>query len=178
MGLNMDLKNMPYTEQLQFYVNHMHPLINKNALFADGTVYYRSFIKNDSGYTAVLRFRTGINNVEFVYVVLDGREIAMKKFMKDPLFDYYEAVIPCGKGGQEYYFKAVSGRMTVYYNKRGAMDEVQSYYSFRLVPDFHTRTGLKALYFIKFLWIVFVMAILPMMWWIMSTFISTSGWPR
>ncbi len=81
MGLNMDLRNMPYTEQLQFYVNHMHPLINKNALFADGTAYYRSFIKHDRGYTAVLRFRTGVNNVESVRVVMDGREIAMERFM-------------------------------------------------------------------------------------------------
>lgn len=147
MGLNMDLRNMPYTEQLQFYVNHMHPLINKNALFADGTAYYRSFIKHDRGYTAVLRFRTGVNNVESVHVVMDGREIAMKKFMSDPLFDYYEAVIPCQDGGQEYYFKAASGRMTVYYNKRGAMDEVQSYYSFKLVPQFHTPDWAKGAVF-------------------------------
>ena len=54
MGLNIDFENMPYTEQFQFYINHMHPMINKDALFADGTVYYRSFEKSETGYKARL----------------------------------------------------------------------------------------------------------------------------
>ena len=40
-----------------------------------------------------------------------------------------------------------SGNMTVYFNKRGAMDEVQSYYSFHLVPDFHTPDWAKGAVF-------------------------------
>lgn len=147
MGFNIDIDKAPYTEVLQFYVNHMHPLINKDALFADGTPYYRTFEKVGNGYVARLRFRTGKNNAGKVQVVVDGISLDMEKCFSDQLFDYYECCVPCANGGQEYYFKIVSGRMTVYYNKRGAMDEVQSYYSFRLVPDFHTPDWAKGAVF-------------------------------
>ena len=147
MNLNIDFEKMTYGSQLHFYVNHMHPLIDKDALFADGTADYRSFEKCEDGYEVLLRFRTGKNNAEHVQVIMDGRSFDMTKASSDHLFDYYECTIPCGKGGQEYYFKITSGKMTVYYNKRGAMDEVQSYYSFRLVPDFHTPDWAKGAVF-------------------------------
>ena len=147
MNLNINLGDIPYGQQVQFYINHMHPLINKDALFADGTENYRSFIQTSKGYSVILRFRTGKSNVEAVQVIMDGMSIDMEKCSSDELFDYYEAVIPCGNGGQEYYFKVTSGNMTVYFNKRGAMDEVQSYYSFHLVPDFHTPDWAKGAVF-------------------------------
>ena len=50
-----------------------------------------------------MRFRTGKSNVEAVQVIMDGMSIDMEKCSSDELFDYYEAVIPCGNGGQEYY---------------------------------------------------------------------------
>ncbi len=148
MGLNIDFSKMSYIEQLQIYANHMHPLINKDALFADGTPYYRSYeTDGENSYRAILRFRTGKNNVEQVQVIVDGTGYDMKKEYSDRLFDYYLCEIPCGRGGQEYYFKLTSGGMTVYFNKRGAMDEVQSYYSFRFVPDFHTPDWAKGAVF-------------------------------
>lgn len=147
MGLSIDFKQMSYTEQLQFYINRMHPAINKDALFADGTADYRKFVKINGGYAVTLRFRTAKNNVERVQVVMDGRTIEMKRASSDAMFDYYECCEHCGFGGQEYYFKITSGKMVVYYNKRGVMDEVQSYYSFRLVPEFHTPDWAKGAIF-------------------------------
>ena len=32
MNLNINLGDIPYGQQVQFYINHMHPLINKDAL--------------------------------------------------------------------------------------------------------------------------------------------------
>ena len=147
MGLNIDFNQMSYTEKLQFYINRMHPAINKDALFADGTPGYRSFTRSGGGYTVTLRFRTAKNNVEQVQVVMDGRTIEMKRFFSDTLFDYYQCCEHCGFGGQEYYFKITSGKMVVYYNKRGPMDDVQSYYSFLLVPEFHTPDWAKGAVF-------------------------------
>lgn len=147
MGLNIDFNQMSYTEQLQFYINRMHPAINKDALFADGTPGYRSFTRINGGYAVTLRFRTAKNNAEQVQVVMDGRTIEMKRCYSDALFDYYECCEHCGFGGQEYYFKITSGKMVVYYNKRGVMDDVQSYYSFLLVPEFHTPDWAKGAVF-------------------------------
>ena len=67
MNLNINLGDIPYGQQVQFYINHMHPLINKDALFADGTENYRSFIQTSKGYSVLLRFRTGKSNVEAVH---------------------------------------------------------------------------------------------------------------
>lgn len=145
--MELDFNRMTDSEQLWLYVDHMHPMINRDALYADGTEYYRSFIKDADGYRAVLRFRTERDNVQRVQVVVDGVATEMEKCAQDRLFDYYESIVPCQKEGQAYYFRVSSGNMVVYYHKRGPTNDIQTYYSFQLVPEFHTPQWAKGAVF-------------------------------
>ena len=97
--------------------------INRDAVFCDETEDYRRPCEADSGQEVTCFFRTEKDGADAVFLMEYGRdgEISEREMMRadsDELFDYYEAVIPCGNGGQEYYFKVTSGNMTVYFNKR------------------------------------------------------------
>lgn len=147
MNLNIDMNLSSDFEKMQFYVNRSHPVINKRALFADGTPFYRSFTKNGDTYQAHLKFRTGRNNVEYVAVIVDEQAYEMTKSISDPLFDYYECTLACPASGMNYFFHIQSGRIRLYYNKRGVMDEIQNYYNYKLLPEFKTPDWAKGAVF-------------------------------
>ena len=147
MSINIDFNCLSQCEQFLLYVNRAHPVIDRGALFADGTTFYRSYEKNGDGWQAVLKFRTARNNVEKVQVVVNEQIFDIIKLESDRFFDFYQCCIDCQAGGQDYYFKISSGCVTVYYNKRGVMDEVQSYYNFRFMPDFKTPDWAKGAVF-------------------------------
>ncbi len=71
----------------------------------------------------------------------------MKRVESQGLFDYYQIEINCPEEGCAYYFRIQSGKIVVYYNKRGAMNEHQDYYDFRLIPGFHTPNWAKGAVF-------------------------------
>jgi len=134
-------------QKLHIYAASARQLLNKRALFADGTNYYRVYHKKPDGYEACLKFRTARDNVDSVWVVTLDACHKMKKAISDDLFDYYQVIIPCGDGNTEYYYRINSGKTTVYYNKRGYMNEEQSYYNFKLVPEFKTPDWAKGAVF-------------------------------
>ncbi len=147
MNLTVDFHQLPYVEQFQHYINHMHPVIIKDALFADGTPFYRSYSKTGNGYVAHLRFRTFKNNAEHVQVVMDDCVEDMQLEFSDDWFDYYTCMIDCSKGCKNYCFRISSGTMVVYYHKRGASDEMKSNYNFCLAPDLKTPDWAKGAVF-------------------------------
>ena len=51
------------------YVLNMRPVLNKDALFSDGSEYYRCPSEPMPGDTVKIRFRTQRNNVDAVYLV-------------------------------------------------------------------------------------------------------------
>ena len=51
------------------YILNMRPVFNKEALFSDGTEYYRSPSEPKAGDTVTIKFRTQRNNVDSVYLV-------------------------------------------------------------------------------------------------------------
>ncbi len=142
------LESMHDDEKLKLYINQFNPIINRKALFTDGTPFYRSYTDlGDGKYEIHLRFRTARNNVEYVEVVTKKDVIRMTKCASDDLFDYYEASMIYPACGKNYYYKIVSGAMTMYFNKRGTMADVQEYYSYNLKPDFKTPDWAKGAIF-------------------------------
>lgn len=146
MNLNLELKPSEPRELIHLYISKLKPILIEEALFSDGTPFYRKYRKIGEKYEVRLRFRTARDNVESVAVIKDGESYPMRKCKTDKLFDYYEIKLMCG-GGEHYYFKISDGIKTVYYNKRGAMSEVQEYYSFCFVPEFSTPEWAKGAVF-------------------------------
>ena len=110
-------------EKRFLYLNYVKPMVDREALFADGTEEYVKM----SGGKATLRFRTAKNNVETVGLCIGESMTPMKRVESQGLFDYYQIEINCPEEGCAYYFRIQSGKIVVYYNKRGAMNEHQDY---------------------------------------------------
>ena len=114
--------------------------LDRNALFCDETQDYRMPPEPESGQQVILRFRTGANDADRVcYIEPDNNiETEMKKVESDSLFDYYQTVIEAGSETVHYFFQVVKGAEICYYNRLGPTADIQSCFSFRITPGFHT----------------------------------------
>ncbi len=147
MEMRKDFANLPEVDKIQLYINHARPVLNKQALFADGTDFYRTYTKNEDGYTVRLRFRTERDNVENVILVTNTMKKQMQRVMSDRQFDYYEVEVNYPACGQDYYYQVSGGKMSAVYNKRGVMDGPQAYYNFKFRPEFKTPDWAKGAVF-------------------------------
>lgn len=148
MNLNLELKPSETRNLFHLYITKIKPVLIEDALFTDGTPFYRKYRRIGGGYEVRLRFRTARDNTEAVTVVTADREYPMRKLKSEAMFDYYEMKMPCTEG-MRYYFKITDGVKTVYYNKRGVMHEVQDYYNFCFAPAFTTPDWAKGAVFLQ-----------------------------
>lgn len=147
MDLYREFGQLSKRDQLHLYINNVHPILNRDALFTDGTPYYRSYEKDGNQYQARLRFRTGRDNVDEVMLVTSNARYPMTCIHQNRIFDFFEVTIPVSGEGLEYYFEIVSGKNRAVYNKLGVKDEPQNYYNFKLMPEFETPDWAKGAVF-------------------------------
>ena len=111
-------------------------MINRQALFTDETVDFKTPYEPKSGDRVTLTFRTLINDVLKVYVVINGKLRLMKKQpKKSDNFDFYTLSFTCGLKPVSYYFKLVDDDDELYYNRLGAVNNNQDEYNFSFVPN-------------------------------------------
>ena len=112
--------------------------INQEALYADESGVYRIPLEAKPGDQVTLRFRTGKDNVDNVFVISGEERWAMKKVTSKGYFDYYETQIDVGTELVPYFFEVRSGDERLFYNKQNVTDDLQSCYAFGIVPGFST----------------------------------------
>ncbi len=146
--MSLSFKNFSQVEKIQSYVFNTQPAINTNALFSDGTKFYRNPAEPKVGDNITIRFRTAIDNVYQVYLVHRGQKDRMNLSSSDKMFDYYEytinAIDDCVI---EYYFEIQSGKAICYYNKIGVVKEINPDYNFKINPNFTTPDWAKGAVF-------------------------------
>lgn len=120
------------------YILNMRAVFNKDALFSDGTKYYRSPSEPEAGENVMLSFRTQKNNVDSVYLVSEGRKYKMKTYKTLKGFDYYGVKITMPDRVFRYYFEIHYGWITCYYNSMGVCTEIQDQNDFEIYPGYHT----------------------------------------
>ena len=118
------------------YVYNTKTALNFGALFADGTDSYRHPAELSIGDSVVLRFRTGRNNVDAVYLVYNGERCKMRVERSDDLFDYYAYTISEVTADIDYYYMVLAGNVTCYYNKLGTQKDLNPDYNFQIAPGF------------------------------------------
>jgi len=134
----MDLFSGRETAATQAYIAGMRPVFKKGALYSDMTDDY-VIPSEPSPYGQVtLKFRTGHNNVDNVFVIVGGERYLMYRGEKDDTFDYYEQDIQLENDKILYYFEIHSGKIVCYYDIRGVARDVNSAYHFAIIPGFHT----------------------------------------
>ncbi|MCR4691839.1 MAG: glycoside hydrolase family 13 protein [Lachnospiraceae bacterium] len=132
----MDYVQFQQAEKNQHYFMSMRPVFNKKALFTDMTENYLDPSEPEPFSRVKIRFRTGRNNVDFVFLAHNAHKHLMKLALREGEFDYYEIEVPLENEIFAYYFEIKVGKLTCFYDIRGAVKEVQDYYFFRLIPGF------------------------------------------
>ena len=133
----MDSRNINVSKKMHYILN-MRPMLDRGALFSDGTQNYRRPSEPKAGDTVTIRFRTLRNNVDAVFLVADEKKIAMKVAETKNGFDYYEAQILMGDAILRYYFEIIFGMSACYYNNRGATSEHEARMDFEIYPGYVT----------------------------------------
>ena len=120
------------------YILNMRPVFNKEALFSDGTEFYRNPAEPKAGDTVTIKFRTQRNNVDSVYLVSGEQRIQMQICDTENGFDYYSAQVTIGEDIFRYYFEIQYGWVTCYYNNLGVCTKHEGRMDFEIYPGFDT----------------------------------------
>ena len=129
------------------YIYNSTSILNFGALFSDGTENYCSPSEPAIGDDLTLRFRTAIDNVDGVFVVVNDTRYEMKVVESDTLFDYYQVVIPNVRERLRYYYEIHAGRVVVYYNRVSKHKDLNRNYDFEVMPGFRTPDWAKGAVF-------------------------------
>lgn len=116
----------------------LQQVFNKDALFSDGTPYYRTPEEPKAGDKVTIRFRTQKNNAEGVYLVHEGKKQRMEVYRTEGGFDYYKTDIVMGTSVFRYHFEIRYGSETCFYDAGGACGHLQEQQELEIYPDFHT----------------------------------------
>lgn len=138
MEERLDLWKIKHLENNRRYIATMRPVFNRRALFSDTTEDFLIPPEPEKNSTVTIRFRTAKNNVDRCVLVTRGEKYVMKKVETTKHFDYYAYDIELGSDKETYYFEIQSGLLKGYYDTRGLVTEVNEYYSFVILPGFHT----------------------------------------
>ena len=136
--MDIPFYKMSKAQKTQLYMDNLTVIFNPQALFSDGTAFYRNPSEPDCFEEVHLRFRTGRENVDEVILVFDEQRYTMQKVANDKMFDYYEYTVKLGDSRVEYYFEVHSGHMVCYFNSVGVCSSVENYYNFSITPSFQT----------------------------------------
>ena len=147
MDLNVQFYKMSKQMKTQLYLDNLTTIFNPQALFADGTEFYRCPSEPDPYDRVRLRLRCARENLDAVILVFNDERIEMEKLYNDRLFDYYETFVQLGTEQIFYYFEIHCGQMVCYYNNVGLCNSVEEYYNFTMTPGFHTPDWAKGAIF-------------------------------
>lgn len=132
------LHALSLSEKLQLHIYHTRPVLNRRALYTDGGPNFVWPMEPKPGDKVRLRIRTARDNVEHVYVCLDGERREMRVAYQTELFDYYETFCMVDTEPVAYYYEMICGGVLCYYNKKGPHSVHDPFYDFCLIPGFST----------------------------------------
>ena len=120
------------------YVMNMRPVLNKEALFSDGSDYYRLPSCPEPGDEVRIRFRTQKNNVDAVFLVSGAMRREMTLVESGNGFDYFESILTMGSEVLRYHFEVIYGWKVCYYTALGPDIELTTRGEFEVYPGFDT----------------------------------------
>lgn len=121
--------------------------LDRRALYCDETSEYRYPVEPDAGDEIVLRFRTGRDNVDQIYVIFGTTEAKMEKSCSVGDFDFYEVKLPVEGEMFSYFFEISKGKELCFYNKLGCTTDLQEFHNFTVTPGFKTPKWAKGAVF-------------------------------
>ena len=136
--LKTNLTQLSKRQMLQMYIENTNSILNRRALFSDGTSTFREPSEPGCYEVVKIRLRTAVDNVDSVYFISGAERILMKKVYSEQLFDYYECDVRLSDQKLTYYFEVKAGSSFCFYNQKGAINEPNTIYDFVIRPGFKT----------------------------------------
>lgn len=134
----MDLKEIAQAKRSREYAANMRPVLNRSALFSDESANYRDPFEPEIGDRVTIKFRTWMDNVDYVFFICGSHKVPMKKAYKEGVFDYYTYTTEPLTEPIHYFFEIQTGNQRCFYNSLGVSRNLQEYNSFGIVPGFKT----------------------------------------
>lgn len=131
-------KEIAQAKRTRDYVINMRPVLRMSALFSDETANYRAPFEPEIGDRVTIRFRTWMDNVDYVFFVCGSHRVAMKKAYREGVFDYYTYTTEPLTEPIRYFFEIRTGKQKCFYNRLGVSKNLQEYNSFGIAPGFKT----------------------------------------
>lgn len=138
MDNKIDLDKIKRLENNQQYILNMRPVFNRRALFTDTTEEYVTPAEPEPYDKVTIRFRTALNNVDRVSLILGDENLVMTKVESDRHFDFYAVELALDTEKITYHFEIQTGRLKGFFDTRGLVQEVNEYYNFAIIPGFKT----------------------------------------
>ena len=132
-----------YFNKKDIMLGSLKPILNRRGLLHDGSPDYIIPLEPTAYDIVKLRFRTWRNNVDNVFVIINGEHILMDKVETIGEYDYYEIEYQLNNELIMYYFEIRCGNITVYYNVRGCEKKLDVNFSFKLIPGYKTPDWIK-----------------------------------
>ena len=120
------------------YLAQRKPVLNKRALFCDYSEDYIDPLEPRPYTSVTLRFRTARDNVEYVYLICNDERILLEDVESVGGFDFYSGKVMLSNEMISYYFEVMCDGYKCYYDTRGVVKDINSYYFFRIRPGFAT----------------------------------------
>ena len=127
-----------FTRHNLYYIAGMRPILRKHALYSDVSDNYISPAQPAAYDKVKIRFRSAAYNVDRVYLVSGGEKHIMEMSERDELFDYYVTEVRLGNEPFAYYFEVHVGNLTVLFDTRGVVRNIDEHFKFKLIPGFNT----------------------------------------
>lgn len=134
----MDFNEVARARRVREYAMNMRPVLRKDALFSDESANYRMPFEPEFGDRVTIKFRTWMDNVDYVFFICGSHKEPMKKAYKEGVFDYYTYTTEPLTGPIRYFFEIQTGKQKYFYNSQGVSKDLQEYNSFGIVPGFKT----------------------------------------
>ncbi|MCR4589627.1 MAG: glycoside hydrolase family 13 protein [Lachnospiraceae bacterium] len=120
------------------YLISMRPVLNYKAFYADMTADYVFPMEPEPFSSVTLRFRTGRNNVDDVYISERGGRHKMTKISSEGNFDFYEGHVNVEDKPFFYHFEMESGNICLSYGRSGLEGTGGCRDEYKLVPGIKT----------------------------------------
>ena len=85
--MNIKVEKMTLWDKKMFYIQNMHPMMDRGALFSDETAGFRVPEEPEKNSDVRIKFRTAKNNADGVYLCMDNEEKKMNLVLSTELFD-------------------------------------------------------------------------------------------
>lgn len=139
----MDRKFLKTTEQNQLYIASMRPVLNRRALFSDTTEEYVTPSEPNPYDEITIRFRTGKNNIDRVFLRYKDERLLMLKEKSEDIFDFYTISLQLDNEKVSYCFEINVGKIVGFFDMSGLNLEMNEYYNFIVIPGFKTPSWAK-----------------------------------